>query len=93
MENLEMKNQLEIANSAIAKLNSLYNENIFALKYGSEQDCATVINENYRYEGNDVDITFSEDGIVGTATGSTVSFSSIEDLLENIDQLFINDNA
>jgi len=88
-----MKNQLEIANTAITKLNSLYNENIFALKYGSEEDYATVINDKYRYEGNDVDITFSEDGIVGTATGSTVNFSSIEDMLENIDQLFINENA
>lgn len=88
-----MKNQLEIANTAITRLNSLYNENIFALKYGSDKYCATIINEKYRHEGNDVDITFSEDGVVGTATGSTVNFSSTEDLLENIDQLFINDNA
>ena len=83
---------LEIANKSVAELNSLYNENIFALKYGSGQDYATVINEKYRYEGNDVDITFSEDSITGTITGSTVNFSSIEGLLENIDQLFINDN-
>lgn len=88
-----MTNQLAVASQAIEKLNALYNEHIFALKYGSNQECATVINEEYRYEGNDVDITFSEEGIIGTATGSTVNFTSIEDLLQNIDQLFINDNA
>lgn len=86
-----IKDHEQDANAAIRKLNELYGESIFSLKSTSNQNCAVVINEEYRYEGNDVDITFSDDGIVGCITGSTVQFASIEDLVQNIDKLFINE--
>ncbi len=87
-----MTNKFEkIANEIVEKLNELYEEKIFKIKDHCEE-YSSIINDKYRYEGNDVDLMVDEDGIMGTITGSTVNFSSIEDVLENIDQLFINDN-
>lgn len=83
-----MKNQITIAERVVQKLNIVCGEEIFSTKYGSSEVSATIINELYRYEGNDVDITFDEDGITGTVTGLTLSFESEDDLIENIDQLF-----
>ena len=84
--------QIKIAREAIEKLNTLYKEEIFGLKYGSDEQSASILNEKYRYEGNDVDITFDDDGITGTVTSSTVKFASINELLQEIDQLFINED-
>lgn len=86
-----MENKIQIAEAAAEKLNALYKEEIFSVKYGSTEECATIMNNMYRYEGNDVDVTFDEDGITGTVTSSTVKFTDVNDLLENIDQLFINE--
>ena len=83
-----MKNQIAIAENLAQKLNEIYGENIFSVKYGGSELSATIMNDLYRYEGNDVDITFDEDGINGTVTGSTICFESDNDLIENIGQLF-----
>jgi hypothetical protein len=91
LKHTTMKNQIQIAEAAAEKLNALYKEEIFSLRYGSTEQSAAIINDKYRYEGNDVDITFDEDGITGTVTSSTVKFSSVDELLEEIDQLFINE--
>jgi hypothetical protein len=86
-----MKNQMTIAKEAATKLNKVYGEEIFSIKYGSDQQSASILNDKYRYEGNDVDITFDDDGITGTVTSQTVVFHSVEDLINEIDQLFINE--
>lgn len=87
-----MKNQLALAQEAVELLNENYNEQIFSVRHDSTELEAVVMNDLYRYEGNDVDITFDERGITGTATGiATVSFKSLEQLTTEIDQLFLND--
>ncbi len=84
---------LQLAQQVADMLNKQYEESIFSIAYGSDETCATIVNDKYRYEGNDVNISFDSDGIVGTVTGSTVQFSSTQDVLDNIDQLFINEVA
>ena len=81
-------NQIALAKNLAQKLNDIYGENIFSVKYGSSELSATIINDLYRREGTDVDITFDEDGIIGSVTGLTMYCESEDDLIENIDQLF-----
>lgn len=85
---IEIKNNLNLANESVGKLNHLYKEPIFCVKYGSNRESATIINDKYRYEGNDVDIVFDSDGIEGSITSKSIKFDDIDDLIDNIGQLF-----
>lgn len=85
-----MENKFEqIAQEIVEKLNAKYGEKIFELDFSCEHH-AEIINTKYRWEGNDVNINIDEDGITGSATSLSCNFTSVDDVLENIDSLFIN---
>lgn len=83
-----MKNQLTIAKIVVELLNILYEEEIFAIRPNSDSDEAVIINQKYRYEGNDLDISFSKEGIFCTITGAMVDFADVPELIYCIDELF-----
>jgi hypothetical protein len=87
-----MKNTSYSTATMIAEeLNKKFNENIFTVISNENDDEARIINEQYHYEGNDVDIIINEDGIHGTCTGHTEQFTSVQDVIDNIDSIFINE--
>lgn len=75
----------------IARLNKEYREQIFSLRCFDGEE-AVITNGLYRYEDNDVDIYITSEEIHGTVSGHRVDFCSEDNVLADIDMLFINEH-
>lgn len=76
-----------IATNVAERLNEKFGEKIFYVTSCNENHCL-IQNLEYNYEGNDVGIMISDDGIEGSITGLTIKFDSVDDLIDRIDELF-----
>lgn len=81
------KNYESIATNVAERLNEKFGEKIFYVTSCNENHCL-IQNLIYNYEGNDVGIMISDDGIEGSITGVTVKFASVDELIDRIDELF-----
>lgn len=89
-----VESSLHLANEIVKELNKLYKDEIFVIEYyNDETDEVTIINDSYRYEGNDLHIRVESYGTI-TVTVTSISeqtFYSVDDLLHAIDSIFINE--
>lgn len=84
---MKTTNYVETAIQVVNRLNDKFGKKIFVTTGIGETYCL-IQNLIYNYEGNDVGIMISDDGIEGSITGATVRFGSVDDLIDRIDELF-----
>ena len=84
---MKTTNYVETAIKVVNRLNDKFGKKIFVTTGIGEIYCR-IQNRIYKYEGNDVRIMISDEGIEGSITGATVRFDSVDDLIDRIDELF-----
>lgn len=84
---MKTTNYVETATKVVKRLNDKFGKKIFVTTGIGETYCL-IQNIVYNYEGNDVGIEISDEGIEGSITGVTVRFDSVDDLINRIDELF-----
>lgn len=87
-KNMKTTNYVETAIKVVNRLNDKFGKKIFVTTGIGETYCL-IQNLIYNYEGNDVGIEISDEGIEGSITGLTVKFASVDDLINRIDELFV----